>query len=224
MRSRTLVAAVALGTSLTFLSGCAATKYRLSPKNDTVILVPEAASASVKGRFDNSELAWYWRPSEMWGESPYSYVSDVLGRTASNKSVTNVRVRLDKNGFIQTSKNTLGWVVGGLFFLNQVGAAWTSAGQEAQAAVTSFDFSRIASAAGGVGVAVVVGAVGWNLIQWAADYLIPDLYGIGVEGDYVDPPVNLGKGDGGKMNTSAPVPKADVAPASAPAPAPAISK
>lgn len=221
MRSRSFVAAVALGTSVAFLSGCSGAKYRLTPKDDTVILVPETASASVKGRFDNAEMAWYWRPSEYWGESPYSYVSDVLGRSASNKSVTNVRVRLDKNGLVQTTKNTLGWVVGGMFFLNQVGGAWSTAGQEAQAAVTSFDFSRIASAAGGVGVALVVGAVGWNLMQWATDYLIPDLYGIGVEGDYVDAPTNLGKGTTGTMNTSSPAPKAVPVPASAPAAAPA---
>lgn len=216
MRSRSFVAAVALGMSLTFLSGCSAAKYRLTPKEDTVILVPEAASASVKGHFDNSEVAWYWRPSEYWGESPYSYVSDVLGRSAPNKSVTNVRVRLDKNGFVQTTKNTLGWVVGGMFFLNQVGSAWSTAGTEAQAAVTSFDFSRIAGAAGGVGMALVVGAVGWNVLQWAADYVIPDLYGIGVEGDYVETPVNLGQGAPGRVDTAAPAPKANPVPASAP--------
>ncbi|MBM3269880.1 MAG: hypothetical protein FJZ01_19785 [Candidatus Sericytochromatia bacterium] len=202
MLSRQLVATVALGSALAFSTGCSNLKYRLSAKDDAIIMIPESASASVKGKFENSEGAIYWRPSEYWGESPYSYVSDTLGRTVGNRPVTNVRVGLDKNGFISWLKSTGGWVFGLMFFFNQVSSAGSNAGSQF-AQVFSGDFSAIGQSAGTLGMGLLTGLIGWSVIQWGTDYLIPDLYGIKVEGDYVDAPANLAQGK----------PKAPAAPA-----------
>ncbi|MBM3274651.1 MAG: hypothetical protein FJZ00_05840, partial [Candidatus Sericytochromatia bacterium] len=93
MRGAKVLLATALGASMA-LSGCSL-KYRMSPNENTVIMVANNASASVKGNFTQSEGLVHWPPSYFWGENPVLWGADVLGRVASNRAVTNVKVSTD---------------------------------------------------------------------------------------------------------------------------------
>ncbi len=189
MRSPKVLVAAVLGASL-FLSGCSM-KYRMSPKDDTVILLPDNASASVTGHFLQSEGLVHWPPSYYWGENPMLWGSDVLGRTAPNRAVKNVKVGVDMNGFLAYLKSIVSWGGGlGFFFVTGI-----------QPQFGGFDFVKLAT-----------GFVGWGIVQGALTFLLPDFYSVSVEGDYVESPSDLGKG--GPANT----PVTDPA-AAAPAPA-----
>jgi hypothetical protein len=173
MRSAKVLLVTALGASMA-LSGCSL-KYRMSPNENTVIMVANNASASVKGHFTQSEGLVHWPPSYFWGENPVLWGSDVLGRVASNKAVSNVKVSTDLNGFLAYLKSVVAWG-GGLGYFYISGIAPLFAGQ-------SFDFGKF-----------VFAFIGWSVVQGILTFLLPDFYSVSVDGDYVDPPANLGKG------------------------------
>ncbi len=219
MHARILVKSLAVATAVSMSTGCVTLfsgqksglfefPYRVSPNDNTVILVAESASASIKGRLEEERVTFHWRPSEIMGSSPLSMPADLLAEKAGNRPVTNVRAKSDKVWYYSGPKGFIVWIAGALtaqaFFSSQTAAS----GAALNKAVTSLDFAGMASALGsaaGTAVwALPASYLVWHYSEQLYDWAVPDLYSTKVWGDYVAAPANLGQGGAKTPTVTAP--------------------
>ncbi|MNL11994.1 hypothetical protein D3C87_1328530 [compost metagenome] len=93
--------------ALTLLLTACAPTMRLSPKEDSLILLPENSQAKVTGHFKAEERRTYWLHQALSPEQPSPV--DLLARTAGNRPIRNVTIASSPDWFRYSLK-----VAGGL--------------------------------------------------------------------------------------------------------------